>query len=821
MAKSSIKIAATFAVSTFAISHSGIVHAAEEAAAEADDAGQGLEEIVVTAQKREENLQDTPIAISVLSAEALDDRAVVSLLDLGDGAVPSLKIAPFFSRPGALIVNIRGIGVLSDSNQPGRDQGVGIYVDGVYLGRPQGLATALFDVQSIEVLKGPQGTLFGRNTMGGAVNIVTRKPTGEFGLNMTAGVGNIGSYKGELHLDLPAVGNISTKIDAVIAKRGAIVDNPLDSAEDFGSYDKRGLHLGVLWEPSDNFTAQYDFDISRDETSTNYFQQLSPGLGLPSQATCPTGLVTCPVPANTRAALFQAQPNRARRASFGVPQQPSIGKSKGVRLGLEYEANDDLRFRSISSFRRLFQSQFDNANAATSVQQPTPVSATGVLTTPSFLNFQFARYSWATFTQKQWSQELQVIGELPRLKFQAGGLYYGENVEDDARAFNTLQFTDAIGLNFVQRQINFNAQVIQRASKVETTSIGAYAQATYTPPIANDIFHLTGGLRWTRDKKVGQLFTVNGAAPILPINGVNVQAPIDRVESWSRVDPLVNLSIDLADDVHIYGKWSTGYRSGGANSRSLNFGAFDPESVSMFEAGLKSEFFDRRVRLNVAGYYGDYKDIQLDFSGLYQDIVNGVPVFTTRTTTDTVNAPGKGKLKGVEAELTVAPVQGLTLSANYAYNSVRIPDTRNPFPQGIGVFITVPLKIYQVYTPKNTLSGAIDIEAPVGDLTVRAHVDANYSDGFYINYTDSDFDSVTRAVRFPQPKGDNSFLVNTRVALTDIVMPGSDAALGISFWVRNLFNEQHVFYKSGSARSGLSGFFNEPRTFGAELNIQF
>jgi iron complex outermembrane receptor protein len=115
------------------------------------------------------------------------NRHVTSLLDLGDGAIPSLKVAPFYSRNSALIMNIRGIGVLSDSNQPARDQGVGIYIDGVYMGRAQGLGTAIYDVENIEVLKGPQGTLFGRNTEGGAVNITTKKPSGQFKANITAG----------------------------------------------------------------------------------------------------------------------------------------------------------------------------------------------------------------------------------------------------------------------------------------------------------------------------------------------------------------------------------------------------------------------------------------------------------------------------------------------------------------------------------------------------------------------------------------------------------------------------------------------------------
>src|ERR1700712_5543575 len=188
---------------------------ATEATAIADADG-GLNDIIVTAEKRPETLQKTPISISVLKSDDLVNRHVQSLLDLVDGAIPSLRVAPFFSRQSALIINVRGIGVLSDSNQPARDQGVGIYVDGVYLGRPQGLGTALFDVDSIEVLKGPQGTLFGRNTEGGAVSITTKKPSGEFHMNAIGGMGNFGSYKSELHVDLPSFADIAIKLDGVV-----------------------------------------------------------------------------------------------------------------------------------------------------------------------------------------------------------------------------------------------------------------------------------------------------------------------------------------------------------------------------------------------------------------------------------------------------------------------------------------------------------------------------------------------------------------------------------------------------------------------------
>jgi iron complex outermembrane receptor protein len=262
---------------------------------------------------------------------------------------------------------------------------------------------------------------------------------------------------------------------------------------------------------------------------------------------------------------------------------------------------------------------------------------------------------------------------------------------------------------------------------------------------------------------------------------------------------------------------------GGANSRSLSYAPFNPETVSMFELGAKTEVLDRRVRLNVAGYIGTYKNIQLDFSGQYEDFINGIRVVTTRTTTDTVNAPGTGRLKGFEAELTVAPTRGLTLSASFAYNSVKIPDTVNPFKQtinGVAVNVLTSQKIYQVYTPEYSASGSIDYEVPVGDVKLMAHLDANYDSGYYGNYTDALIDSQTRAVRVAQPKGDKAFVVNGRIAIADIDLGRSDARLTVSAWARNLFDEQHVFLKSTSPTGGTTGFFNDPRTFGIEANIK-
>ena len=293
-----------------------------------------------------------------------------------------------------------------------------------------------------------------------------------------------------------------------------------------------------------------------------------------------------------------------------------------------------------------------------------------------FTGVAFSRYSLAQFRQNQFSQEFQAIGDIGRLKYVLGALYYRENVQDNAQAFNTNQFTDAAGSAFTVLSLDYAAQRIDRASHVSTTSVGAFGQATFTPALLDDAVHLTGGLRWTRDAKHGQLFTVNGATPV--VFGVTGVRNLDA--HWARVDPMVNVAVDVTRDIHVYGKWSTGYKSGGANSRSLQYLAFDPESVSVFEAGLKTEFLNRHARFNVSAYAGTYKDIQVDFSGLYETVVNGVLVRSNRTTTETLNAKGAGGMHGVEAEFKLTPFSGLTLGASYAYTYVRIPRDFQPLP---------------------------------------------------------------------------------------------------------------------------------------------
>ena len=785
--------------------------AAASASAVADGSeATSLTEVIVTAQKRSENVQKIPVAISVLTAQNLADSHIQSLGDLQNGGVPSLHITPFASRPFSLIVNMRGVGILSDANQPARDQGTGVYIDGVYLGRPQGLNAAMYDIENFEVLKGPQGTLFGRNTEAGAVNITTKKPSGQFKFEEIASVGNFGSYTNEVHLDLPEFKNVSFKVDGVLSSRDGTVRNPFVGASDFGAYSRRGIRAQIRWRPIDSVTLDYAYDTTHDSETTIYQSLVSKG----TSAVAP---------------IIAVSPNRANVAAVGVPEAPSIGTQSGHTLTAKWVQSPALTVKSISSYRELTQNQFDNSG----VESGTVFAPNGV----------FGRYSLAKFDQFQYSEELQAIGQMDRLQYVAGALLFHEHTQDQAQAFNTMQFNAdgsaatpiAYGpSNLVNNKglpittiVNplFPYAGVDRASRAKIDSYGVYGQATYTPPLFEDRLHITLGGRYTQDRKQGQLVVTNNAPPV---NGFGVSGPISFSHTWSRFDPMVNAAFDVTKDVEVYGKYSSGYRSGGANSRALDYLAFNPETVTMYEVGLKSEFFDRRARFNIAGYTGEYNDIQIDQSAPYYTFgANGqlLPGSTTRTTTETFNAPGTGQLHGIETEFMVIPVEGLTLSLNYAWNYVKIPAVVNPYPTyvpGTGnVFSTTAVAQNQVYTPEHSVAVAADYIRPVSDYTLRAHLDANWDSGSYGSttaYVVQPVAGVSAGVK--QIKSQSGLTVNGRIEVGGIQL-APHVQMSVALWARNLLDKEYLYTRSYSITGGVSGVFNTPREVGVEGRLKF
>jgi len=743
-------------------------------------------EIVVTATKRETNLQDTPISIAVVSNEDLKKRQVQSLLDLSDGAVPSLRVATFESRQSALTVGMRGI-VPGDANQPAREQGVGVYIDGVYLGRQHGLNAGFLDIERIEVLRGPQGTLFGRNTEGGAVNLISRAPTGEWGGSATTGFGNYGSYNSNLRLNLPKVAGFSVKLDGAIQHQAATTKNPMEGQYGWNYYHRYGGRAAIRWEPTTNLTADVAVDLGRDNNTPflsqliNYNPYNRPVATLAQIAAAgnkiPSGFIA-PLPS-----MVQVQPERADVAAIGVIQEPSVGKTFGVTSNVKYDLNNDLQLRSITAWRTVSDRQFDNSGGANRTPVFTP-------------NATFSRYSIAKLDQRQFSQELQAVGTLGNLDYVFGAYYFNESATDEAKTPNTNKW-NATGTDYtIVDPATYPLAIVARASIAYAKSYAVYGQGTYNL----DNLHITAGGRFTQDQKDGTLFKVNGAATNFTF-----------VQNNKRFDPIVTLAYDLDRDINVYAKYTTGYRAGGASSRSLNYRSFGPEEVKSYEIGSKLELFNRAVRFNTALYMMDRTNSQVDFN-FFIPQSNG----TVRNTLETVNAEGTTKIKGIEADLTVSPLQGLSSTLSYAYTNVKMPQARNTVQEQLNASLnpanTTPVyqDVFIVYTPAHALSGSIDYRTAIGnsDTVAKFHIDANYASPAYA------FDNEN-------VKSEASFIINGRVTLEDVKI--AKQKLSVALWTRNLFNQSFIFRRSNANGMVLGDYanFNEPRTFGAEVSVKF
>ncbi|HEX7782792.1 MAG TPA: TonB-dependent receptor [Sphingobium sp.] len=806
---------------------------APEAAASEAAGDAGLDEIVVTATKRETNLQQTPIAMAVLGTESLKDRHVQSLYDLADGAVPSLRIATFEARQSALTIGIRGI-VPLDANQPAREQGVGIYVDGVYLGRQHGLNASLFDVERVEVLKGPQGTLFGRNTEGGALSVVSKAPTGEWGGRIEAGFGNYGAHTGGIHVNLPEVAGFSIKLDGVIQHQDETTKNPLEGQAGWNYYNRKGVRAAVRWQPTSTITNDFSYDVAKDENTPFYSQLLNynpngcvagpvsnaPGCQLPGiNYTALSGTVRSVLPG----VVIDGQ-TRMKTADIGVPQQVSVDKTHGFTNTLRWKASPEIELRSITAWRGVDVEQWDNSGGA---HRPPVVNLTAACTQAAPCGF--SRYSLAGLRQRQFSQELQAVGTVGSVDYVAGLFYFNEHVSDDAATPNSNGiYLNALGqpvytiLNACTGSGGFGSlrgcRSTDRASEVWSKSYAAYGQATWN---ATDQLHFTVGARYTQDKKRGELHLFRNLNYDLPANAAavaaNGYAPLD--EKWHRFNPMATIAYDVSNDVHVYAKYATGYRAGGASSRTANYQAFNPEDVKSYEVGMKTDFWDHRARFNLAGYIMDRKDSQIDIS--FIQFAGGSSVNVLRT----INAQGTTKIRGVEADLTVQPVDGLTLNASYAYTYTKIPLVPITFTAGGATSAPFLQQFYIPFTPRNAGSGSVDYQLPVGNgAAVKFHIDGNYS-------------QATQAFDQFATKADASLIFNGRISLADIDV-GYGRTLTLSAWGRNLFDEQYVFRRDpsnslpGAPTSNLTtgsignvigdyGNFNAPRTFGLDASVKF
>ena len=631
-----------------------------------------LEELVVTARRREEGLQNAPIAISAYTGETLEYRGVTKLDEI-TRFVPNLTIEnnpSFGGASNSAAIYIRGIG--QKEFLPTSEPGVGLYVDGVYIARSVGAILDLIDIERLEVLRGPQGTLFGRNTIGGAINIttVTPEPGDEFGGEIGAAYGTDDRINLRGALNIPMGDTLAARVSVASFQQDGYVDR--SDGIDLGNDDTITGRLAVAWRPSDRLSLDFRLDATRDKENGPAMELLGIDFTDLSQL---NGLVAAVPPPMafvhniTTAAVGPGQPCAATDAAGnGITSNPNspncydnryVGKDGkndgtaparsesdvlGLSADISYEINDNLTLRSITAWRDL-----DSEFARDGDHSPHRIS-----------QFQ------DTLEQTQFTQELQLLGTYERMNWIAGIYYFAEDGDNE----NTLDFTIS----------NFRS-----GGGFDNKSMAAFAQLTYD---FTDQLHLTVGGRYTDESKKfhpDQVIYQNyyaGISQVLPPGhplaaldapflqaGTRILPDLEKELEINEFTPMVNLSYDFADNIMAYATYSEGFKSGGFTQRVFPpvippftappgtpdidlIPTYDPEFVDVYELGFKSTLLDGRMRFNGAIFHTDYDDLQVQVFDSVAPVTENI---------------GSASIDGVELEMQTAPGDGWLVEASLSW----------------------------------------------------------------------------------------------------------------------------------------------------------
>ncbi|MBL8542788.1 MAG: TonB-dependent receptor [Hyphomonadaceae bacterium] len=588
-------------VSTFAV---GGVALAQEPAATSE------EEVIVTARRTEESLQEVPASVSAFSEQTLERIGANDTTGL-QGAVPNLNIVQGRGSSNATNIYIRGVGQ-PDALQT-FDPAVGFYVDDVYYSRIRGTQLDLFDIQRIEVLRGPQGTLYGKNTIGGAVRVITRRPSQDPHGLFQVTAGDYGLLEGRVGASGPLTDTLAGGVALFGTTRDGYVTNPV-TGEDYNDRNAWAGRVALAWDAAPNLSVDWNADYSAEDNALVMGQ-----------------------PINTLTTLFGVPilvlPTQVPEFNFTATPTPGLPNSTqlthwGSALNVNWDVTDNFSIRSITAFRNLENTDYVDIDATT-------------LETGDVL---------VDVDQDQTSQEFQGTYQGERLTF-VGGLYYMvENVTSHQEAFADDLLTGPGGFTFL-RTINDDLQ---------TTSWAAYANASYaiTPRLNASV-----GVRYTEEEK--EYFRTTSTFSTFPGLTLNPAFAFTINETWTDTSPMVSLDYQAMDNVLLYARVARGFKSGGFNGRANNPGEqapYQPETMTSYEVGVKSDWFDNTLRANLALFYNDYQDFQARVSGLVIDPGTGLP----SPELSVLNA-GKLEISGVDLELSYSPIDALTLDAQVGY----------------------------------------------------------------------------------------------------------------------------------------------------------
>ncbi|MCB2048509.1 MAG: TonB-dependent receptor [Novosphingobium sp.] len=815
-----MKMTNRLALSVSALAFASIpTFALAQSANEDTESRGGLGEIVVTAQKREQSLQDVPVAITALGGEALAANRIASVRDL-DGGVPNLTIRTIVGGASLPTYSMRG--VVSLGAALGTDRGVALYVDGVYMGNGSGSIFEMGEIERIEVLRGPQGTLFGRNSTGGAVSVITPEPKGELAVKQTFTLGNYDQFRSITHVDTPRFGPLSLSATYLHSERRGDIRN-LGGGTQWtfsgasGSETRTSPNsLGGSNTDAINAAAKLDFDkvllVYRfDWTDTT---QTSAGQGIVYAAPA-YQLIFGNQPYPT---LLTPITNKRPDAVNNWAALPSRVKNEGHSLTASAEISDQLSIKNIAAYRTssyatLF-SQIDGAGGLRNTPSTGGVGLPGTADVlygfaclPAGVAPQFCPYYQpsavnaplmiqtviAYGTYKQFSNEFQVNYDSDFLTLTAGALYFHQKQTQDLNntyALKSAPFAVFPGFNVPNLGQPNAYGAVPSFVKVNSKAIYGQAEVHVTPQL-----DLILGGRYTHDRKRGEdRATANALNP----TGFY---PIDYKDGQFTYN--VGVNFKPTDDILLYAKYATGFISGGLFASI----PFDSEKAKSFEAGIKADLLDNRLRFNLAAFSAKYDSMQFTTTG--RNI--GRPELT-----QVVLNAGDAKAQGFELETTLAPVDGLVLGGSLGYTDFKY--------RSLSPIVTAGAYDYLVHErPKWTGNvNATYTAAMDNGSALVARIDGSYRSaangtsfvpGTAFGFSQADSEAFKAAQRIG-----SYWLWNVRLAAQDVELAGVKSTFAL--WGRNIFNNKSVSY-SPSLVFLISADYQRAATFGADWTFEF
>lgn len=595
-----------------------------------------LDEIIVTARKRQESIQDVPIAVTAFDSEAIERAQISTIADL-EKFTPNVDFSdnPFAGQ--ALGATIRGVG-FSDFEKS-FEPAVGFSIDGVFLASNTGAAIDSFDLEQVEVLRGPQGTLFGRNTVGGVINVQRTRPTGETGLKVGTRITNNGGRELLLVANTPKIGDVlSTKFYAFDKEDETFSTNIITGEAD-DQTDVLSYGAAFLFQPNEKLEALISIDFFDDDSQ-----------GPPTYNTTQAGELFCDLP-NTLVSFGVFAPSslnagcasrsidvaEASDFEFFTRAVPFITHLDGssATANIKYEISDSLTLTSITGYRETDEQLLEEPLGAPNL---TVAVAPGVE-----IGFPLT-YTNRIQEASQFSQEFRLSGEInDRLTF-VSGVYF---LQSDYELTGGL-FPDG---SFGTSQ-SFGAVTTDEVVKQDTNAWAIFVDGSYE---LTDDLTLAGGLRYSREEKDFEKNFITSS--VAGVSGSSVVAS----DSWSNPTGRLILQYKISDDAMIYGGFSRGFRSGGFNGRAATptaVGPYDEETVNSFEAGIRAEFFDNRLRVNPIIFRAEYNDKQ-------EENAIATPDGAVGATETTVQNASAVDIQGIELELLAQITPQVSLRAAF------------------------------------------------------------------------------------------------------------------------------------------------------------